>query len=71
MMRAASTQKAIGSGSRVNFDSEEGPQAGVVECIKPDLGNGQRIAVVRVEGTLAGAPWQVPLDQLHAVGARS
>lgn len=60
----------IASGSRVAFDSEEGPQAGVVECIKPDLGNGQRIALVRVPGTLDGMPWQVPFEQLQAVGAR-
>ena len=61
----------IASGSRVAFDSEEGPQAGVVECVKPDLGNGQRIALVRVADTLDGMPWQVPVEQLQAVVARS
>lgn len=70
MMRAATSSKVITSGSRVSFDSDEGPQAGVVECVKPDLGNGQRIALVRVADTLDGMPWQVPVEQLQAVAAR-
>ena len=55
-MMSATSSKVIASGSRVDFDSDEGPQAGVVECIKPDVGNGQRIAMVRVAGTLDGMP---------------
>ena len=71
MMRGATGSKVIASGSRVAFDSDEGPQAGVVECIKPDVGNGQRIAMVRVAGTLDGTPWQVPVEQLQAASARA
>ena len=71
MMRTTVNPKMIASGSRVAFDSDEGPQAGVVECIKPDVGNGQRIAIVRVAGTLDGMPWQVPVEQLQAASARA
>jgi hypothetical protein len=63
--------KRIAVGAAVNFDSDEGPQDGVVECIKPDVGNGQRIAMVRVAGTLDGMPWQVPVEQLQAASARA
>ena len=70
MMSAATSSKVFASGSRVAFDSDEGPQAGVVECIKPDVGNGQRIAMVRVVGTLDGMPWQVPVEQLQASSTR-
>ena len=70
-MRAADSSEVIASGSLVAFDSDEGPQDGVVECIKPDVGNGQRIAMVRVAGTLDGMPWQVPVEQLQAAGARA
>lgn len=71
MMRTTVNPKMIASGSRVAFDSDEGPQAGVVECIKPDVGNGQRIAMVRVAGTLDGMPWQVPVEHLQAASVRA
>jgi hypothetical protein len=56
-------------GARVEFDTEDGPQAGVVEQFKCDVGNGQRIALVRVAGTLDGTPWQMPVEQLQHVKA--
>lgn len=55
---------AITVGMPVQFDSEHGPQRGTVDEIKADVGNGQRIALVRVPGTLDGAPWHMPVDQL-------
>lgn len=61
--------KHITIGTRVEFDSDHGPQTGVVAEIKPDLGNGQRIAVVRVANTLDGAPWHMPVDQLQRAAA--
>jgi hypothetical protein len=62
--------KRITVGATVNFDSDNGPQSGIVEDIKADLGNGQRIAMVKVPGTLDGVPWQMPVDQLqHATVA--
>ena len=57
----------IAIGQNVEFDTEHGPQAGIVEQIKPDVGNGQRIALVRVAGTLDGAPWQMPVEQLQRI----
>ncbi|TDY35115.1 hypothetical protein [Janthinobacterium sp. 75] len=70
-MMSATSSKVIACGSRVAFDSDDGPQAGVVECIKPDVGNGQRIAMVRVAGTLDGMPWQVPVEHLQAASVRA
>ena len=51
-------------GTKVKFESDEGPQEGRVVDIKPDLGNGQRIAIVHVAGTLNGRPWEVPANDL-------
>jgi len=58
-------QTNIGTGSRVKFDSEVGPQTGTVLELKTDIGNSARIAFVRVEGTLDGAPWRVPVNELQ------
>lgn len=63
-------RKIIGPGSAVKFDSEAGPQQGTVAEIKTDIGNGSRVAYVRVQGTLDGAPWRVPVNELqHAEAA--
>lgn len=60
----------IGPGSPVKFDSEAGPQQGTVAEIMTDIGNGAKVAVVRVTGTLDGAPWRVPVNELqHAEAA--
>jgi len=60
----------IGPGSSVKFDSEAGPQQGTVTEVKTDIGNGARVAYVRVPGTLDGAPWRVPVNELqHAEAA--
>jgi hypothetical protein len=61
--------KTIGPGSTVKFDSEAGPQQGTVAEILTDIGNGARIAFVRVTGTLDGAPWRVPVNDLQRVEA--
>jgi len=63
-------RNTIGPGSPVKFDSEAGPQQGTVAEILTDIGNGARIAFVRVTGTLDGAPWRVPVNDLqHAEAA--
>jgi len=63
-------RNSIGPGSPVKFDSESGPQQGTVAEILTDIGNGARIAFVRVAGTLDGAPWRVPVNDLqHAEAA--
>ena len=59
----------IAAGSAVKFDSEHGPQNGTVEDIKTDISNGAKIALVRVAGTLDGAPWRVPVNELHHAAA--
>jgi hypothetical protein len=61
-------RKTIGPGSPVQFDSEAGPQQGTVEDIKTDIGNGAKTAFVRVTGTLDGAPWRVPVNELQHAG---
>lgn len=58
-------KRQITPGAKVAFDSDEGPQKGIVADIKPHIGNGQKIAIVRVEGTLCGAPWQIPVNELQ------
>ncbi|WGG48954.1 hypothetical protein [Rugamonas sp. DEMB1] len=56
--------KPITAGTPVKFDSEHGPQEGVVSDILRDLSNGRKVAAVQVEGALDGRPWTIPLDQL-------
>ena len=63
-------QKPIGPGTAVKFDSDDGPQTGTVHEIKTDSGNGAKVALVRVAGTLAGTPWRIPVNELkHAEAA--
>ncbi|MEG0082200.1 MAG: hypothetical protein RR775_09950 [Massilia sp.] len=63
-------RKTIGPGSPVKFDSEAGPQQGTVAELMTDIGNGAKIAIVRVTGTLDGTPWRVPVNELqHAEAA--
>lgn len=62
-------QSIISTGSRVKFDSDSGPQTGTVQDIKTDLGNGAKVAFVRVIGTLDGAAWRVPVNELQRVEA--
>lgn len=63
-------QNTIGPGSAVKFDSDAGPQTGTVHEIKTDITNGAKVALVRVAGTLGGAPWRVPVNELtHAEAA--
>lgn len=63
-------QNTIGPGTTVKFDSEAGPQTGTVHEIKTNIGNGAKVALVRVEGTLGGQPWRIPVNELqHAEAA--
>jgi len=62
-------QSTISTGSRVKFDSEAGPQTGTVQDIKTDLGNGAKVAFIRVAGTLDGAPWRIPVNELQQLEA--
>ncbi|GGY67865.1 hypothetical protein [Pseudoduganella albidiflava] len=62
--------KKIGPGSPVTFESDAGPQHGTVAEIKTDVTNGAKIASVRVPGTMGGAPWTMPVNELsHAEAA--
>ncbi len=61
--------QAITVGAHVEFDTEDGPQAGIVEDVRHDLGNGQRIAVIYVAGTLNRTSWMIPVEQLQPIKA--
>jgi len=65
------TANRIAIGTTVTFDSDEGPQRGTVHALKPDLGNGQKYALVKVPGTLNGEPWAMPIDQLQRATTRA
>jgi hypothetical protein len=62
-------RKTIGPGSLVTFDSEAGPQQGTVAELMTDISNGSKVAIVRVIGTLDGAPWRVPVNELQHLEA--
>lgn len=57
-------KKKITVGMPVDFESEHGPQRGTVAGIKQDVTNGQTYALIDVNGTMNGAPWQMPIDAL-------
>lgn len=57
-------------GSRVEFDSEFGPQVGTVLDVTRDVGNGEPFAVVELDHAMAGMLWKVPLHQLQPTAAR-
>lgn len=63
------SREVIAIGAAVEFDTEHGPQAGIVEDVRHDLGNGQRIAMVYVVGTLNRASWLIPVEQLQPIKA--
>jgi RNase H-fold protein (predicted Holliday junction resolvase) len=56
-------------GTPVSFDSDHGPQRGTVHSFKSDLSNGRRVAMVKVQGTLNGEPWAMPVEQLQCATA--
>lgn len=60
----------ITPGARVSFDSENGPQHGVVAQIRKDLIIGQQVAFIQVKGTQGGMPWKMPIEKLTLEGAQ-
>jgi hypothetical protein len=64
-MYEAPMQTQIIAGTRVEFDSEHGPQKGTVIGVQKDISNGQAYAVVEVDHVLNGCTWQVPLNNLQ------
>lgn len=65
------TANRIIIGTAVTFDTDEGPQRGTVHGFKPDLSNGQKYALVKVPGTMNGALWPMPVDQLERATTRA
>jgi len=57
-------RNTICPGTTVAFDSDAGPQTGTVHEIEAGISNGSKIAVIRVAGTLDGAPWRVLVSEL-------
>lgn len=55
----------INPGTRVTFDSEHGPQAGVVIGHLKDNGNGEKYALVEIDHALSGITWNVPVSKLQ------
>jgi hypothetical protein len=55
----------ITKGDRVEFDSDHGTQRGAVIGVLPDVSNGERYAVVEIDGALAGCTWNVPVAKLQ------
>ncbi|TCS37459.1 hypothetical protein EDC30_104263 [Paucimonas lemoignei] len=60
----------ITPGARVSFDSDHGPQRGVVAQIRKDLIIGQQVALVQVKGTQGGMPWKMPVEKLTLEAAQ-
>jgi hypothetical protein len=57
-------------GQRVTFDdAHEGPQAGAVIDVVPNILNGQSTAVIEVDYCLPGVVWHVPVVDLTFIGA--
>lgn len=56
----------ITAGTRVEFDSDYGPQKGTVIGVQRDVANGEPYAVVEVDHALSGCTWQKPLKDLQA-----
>ncbi len=56
-------------GSRVEFDSEHGPQRGTVQHINRENGALPDHAIVNVDHTLEGIYWTVELDKLTLLPA--
>ncbi len=54
-------------GSRVVFDSEHGPQTGVLVNIVRDVGNAQPFAIVAVDNPPPGILASVPVTDLQSI----
>ncbi len=61
---------SIQQGSRVEFDSDYGPQTGTVFGVMRDVGNGEPFAMVEIDHAMDGMYWKVPLHKLQAQPAR-
>ena len=59
--------RQIALGDRVTFDTDEGYQAGTVNDLRRDVGNGELHACVELEHQWAGMFRAVPLGAIEAV----
>jgi hypothetical protein len=59
--------RQIALGDRVTFDTDEGYQAGIVNDLRRDVGNGELHAWVELDHQWAGMFRAVPLDAIEAV----
>lgn len=60
---------SITKGTRVAFDSDYGPQKGIVIGVQRSITNGQSFAVIEVDHALPGCTWSVPLNDLQVKAA--
>lgn len=61
--------RQIALGDRVTFDTDEGYQAGTVNDLRRDVGNGELHAWVELDHQWPGMFRAVPLAALQSVGA--
>ncbi|WP_071079004.1 hypothetical protein [Janthinobacterium lividum] len=59
--------RQIALGDRVTFDTDEGYQAGTVNDLRRDVGNGELHAWVKLDHQWAGVFRAVPLGAIEAV----
>ena len=59
--------RQIALGDRVTFDTDEGYQAGIVNDLRRDVGNGELHAWVELDHQWAGMFRAVPLGAIEAV----
>ncbi len=59
--------RQVARGDRVTFDTDEGYQAGIVNDLRRDVGNGELHAWVELDHQWAGMFRAVPLGAIEAV----
>ena len=66
-MQTPEFSRPVSIGDRVTFDTDEGYQAGTVNDLRRDVGNGELNAWVELDHQLAGMFRAVPLGAIEAV----
>lgn len=67
LTNSTDSPRQIAAGDRVTFDTDEGYQAGVVNDLRRDLGNGELHAWVEIDHQWPGVFCAVPLSALVSV----
>lgn len=70
-MQATEFSQPVSIGDRVTFDTDEGYQAGTVNDLRRDVGNGELHAWVELDHQWAGMFRAVPLEAVEAIKSTS